>query len=274
MDPKTFLSRQIDVNPCKLVGNRIRTIYQKIQLEDGPLPQRFEAKYQRLDGVTIRIETTLPDGLSLKVIDRGADRGIGGFAQTLLGIGDALHEPESGLPPISPQGRVRAQKAQQLYLHCFPNGTGYLSADTDTQWGKMRELDQILDKAEVQSLISDLGLQEEVGRVKQWIQLYDRRKTQPPQEELHQRLQRLAVEWLEAYAELLFQAFAFYDEPQNSAHQARRDALLAPYLEEVEKEREADRQYRKREAEAKKKAAEEKQAAEGKKDEGNSGSGS
>lgn len=249
MEERTFVTRELEPGACIRVGNTLRANAQELarRLEESgePLPSGVKLALERAAQQTDALDL-FARGSTMPLVDRGADRSIAGLCRAIDGIAAALSA--SALLDLSAEAQARLDDAQRLLELAFPEGTGFLRLDYDAQWEALRELEKRLQRDEAKDLAEKLGLQLEVARALAWIDLYGKRSgiTQH-QNDPGRQLEALLSAWHEAYEEVADKAKGAFDRDD-----PRRQLLLSPYLEELEKLREESRERTKKYRDARK----------------------
>jgi hypothetical protein len=144
-----------------------------------------------------------------------------------------------------PQQR-RASAASLLHSTFFSGGLTFLNLKHRQQWLKLDEIHQTLARTDIQNAIQTLGINQEIDRIKYWIDRYGRAlgitqvKTASGD-----ALYQAVTEWHTALKKLATQTHAHYDDDANPEHLNLRKLLLSSYDEQAEEERKAERADRK-----------------------------
>jgi hypothetical protein len=241
MNPNELIVRKLDPPLCQVVGTRLQTNWAAL-LKDGTVfPDKLQQRAAGLASITGALASLPEDEMSMRVVDRYTDRCVASLS-SFLGAVEGLWVEHPSLP-ISLEAAERAKNAERLRGLCFPNGTSFLTASYDVQWVELERVQRSLQGEEGSKLVQALGLSQEAARVSQWIQRYGERLgvTAVHIGARGAHAQKLAEAWHEAYAALLVQVFAAFDEPANPAHEALRESFIAPYREALEKLRAYER---------------------------------
>jgi hypothetical protein len=253
MSSQDFVSRQLDDLGCKIVGTQLGTDVAEFKKNKPPLADKLQKALDDTATITESISLLVTDDIPMPVVDRGADRGIGGLDDLLEAMIKTL-QPASYLA-LSASATARFEKVKQLHELCFKEGTSYLRAEFEIEWGNLEKLGRVLRGDQAKGLTEALGLTEEVARSLQWIDRYGAQMgiTEAKRDDRTKKLVVLIPAWHQAYQRVVVQAYATYDNNNDPIELQSREVFLLPYRNFVEKQREADRLAR---AESRKKVQE------------------
>lgn len=249
MDYQSLLTRRITHPGCVVAGTKLAAhhadIVEALKKEKDKDDRKLTSKVETSVLLVIK-ETKVLEGLSttdatMTEVDRGADRCIAGFDNTLDAL-QRMYDHESVLP-LTDEESARLADITLVRSSVLPQGTDFLRLVYSLQWVRMSAMMEALASTEVASAVKRLGLTPEVARLRRWADLYGEKLGVTARKQADPVVAALEA-WHEAYGELFAHVLSDYNDRKRELHAKVRDALLSPYNDIADEERRADQKAR------------------------------
>ena len=244
MSNATLLSHHLTASSCRTATQLLQAAVEGLAKDGIKLEPEIKDAVKAVEAAGEAIVAGNGGDIVLSA-ERGVSHVVSALHDTLEAIENAFDDGDA--LPLSAAEVIRHASVHALLGTLFPSGTSYLREARLKRWPALRALGEALEAA--RKATDTLGLAAEADRVARFISFYGATIGVTQLRAVTPDAQALAIaNWHDAWATFEVATRHVYRDKAKAPHaSAVRAALLAPYQQMVEAERENDAKRRRAE---------------------------